>query len=371
MPKNYDQQEPVNHPVSFPGSTEYKRHKFIGINFISIPSINSFFFGHWEIRLFYPFLVLSLIFSSFGVAQFLIIPSYVNTKIFLYLILFILFSLTIISYFQVIKTGPGYFPFYFPLKSHQVPNTTNNQNSQNIQDHSNNQNNPIDKHNQNVKFEKNHLFYDQFNDPAGILSNETQSSWRVQQKRPNRCIFSKTARRYVIRPDHFCYWVSSWIGKKNQKLFAHFTFWCSAYLLSFLVIDIGMFLNPIPLSALNFWIFFVYACAACFFLLMCLWFFAFEMDMICHNYTHWEELNQIPSNKYDTGSCMKNYEDVCGPKTEMWKWFLPLTPFKTKNNFDLIQNYSSYDQNSLTLEEEDINEPKRVSDISVHGYTQS
>ena len=312
MNRDYSKEEPVNTPVSFPGFTEYQRKKIFCINYNSIPSINAIFFGHWEFKPFYPFLVLFLLITSYFISFFVITQAY-KAKILLNIILTLFFILSIVTYFQIIINGPGYFPFYFPQK-----------------------------------------FVDP-NDPSGILSTQEQNIWRVQQKRPNRCIFSKTARRYVIRPDHYCYWVSSWIGKKNQKYFVHFTFWCSSYLLSFFIIDIGMFTDPISVSIIEMGLYFLYAIASCFFFIMCIWFFGIEINMISHNYTNWEQLNKISNERYNTGSCIGNFEDICGDRKTMWRWFLPISPFNPASNFELINGYESYDNSYLSFADSDLN----------------
>jgi hypothetical protein len=73
--------------------------------------------------------------------------------------------------------------------------------------------------------------------PSGIVASQKQVEWIETQTKPNRCIFSMSARRIVIRPDHFCGWTASWIGIRNHKFFWLFNFWGFVYISIFLIFD--------------------------------------------------------------------------------------------------------------------------------------
>jgi hypothetical protein len=74
--------------------------------------------------------------------------------------------------------------------------------------------------------------------PSGIISNHNQRRWAQLRSKPNRCILSTVGRCIVIRPDHFCKWSESWIGKRNQNFYLLFNIYGVLYLACFLAVDI-------------------------------------------------------------------------------------------------------------------------------------
>lgn len=48
---------------------------------------------------------------------------------------------------------------------------------------------------------------------------EDQIEWAKKQTRPARCVFSTRTGTFVLRADHFCTLIGTWIGLKNHRLY--------------------------------------------------------------------------------------------------------------------------------------------------------
>jgi hypothetical protein len=187
------------------------------------------------------------------------------------------------------------------------------------------------------------LLHSNLNSPAGILSTSEQMEWVKARQRPNRCIFSALARRHVIRPDHFCGWTASWIGKRNHKFFWLFNFWGSVYIVTFTVFVVKCLWRDIQTEQVSplFAIYILYAFMGAFFALMTLGFTFGHGYGILVNQTSWEEWNKIPASRFNKG-VMNNIEDVCGPRKKWWTWLFPVGPWGEKSNEDFVVEYGTY-----------------------------
>ena len=152
---------------------------------------------------------------------------------------------------------------------------------------------------------------------SGIQSTIDQYSWvQIQSKRPPRSTFFKTAHRYVLRPDHFCDWAGSWIGKRNYKFFVLFNFYGFLYLTLFTIYMI----RSLILFCMNFSIsvYFIlsiiYILMGCFFSFMTGKFFVVSILNLLKNVTYWEILTHNDSFKLNKNNWIENFRDVFGPR---------------------------------------------------------
>lgn len=309
---NLDSQNLQTESSNFPGFTEFKEYRICCFRFYSIPSLHQMFCGHWEVKPFFPLLFAILSFSSLFIVLFLALPYFgIEGKI-MSCVIFILFFLFASSYFRIISDGPGYYPFYYGT-SFQPPNTDNS------------------------------LLGEQFNSPSGIISNSEQFEWCTNRaEKPPRSILSKTARRFVLRPEHYCRWASSWIGKRNHKFFMLFTLYGLLYLGLFVVYlarRLAQCFNDT--FSLLMILLTIYSVTAAAFFLMLVSYFVSNMIDISLNRTSWEQWNGIDQSTFDNGLCL-NLEDVFGSRKRFFCWICPFSPWKDKSNEDISVMYHSY-----------------------------
>jgi hypothetical protein len=307
-----DSDQTTSRPL-FPGYTDWEYTHFCCTNraVLTRPT-NVIFLGHWEISLFMPIIVCALISSSYLVAMLLIFPSH-RWGIPASVILSVLFFLFLSSYARTIIDGPGYFPFYYPLR------------------HSDD----------SVNGDSSSLLHEDNLSPSGIASTPEQIEWVAIRPKPNRCIFSKIARRIVIRPDHFCGWTTSWIGKRNHKFFLLFNFWGFFYIGVFAFCDLLAIIATVNKPSGILVLLMIYGFAGLMFGSMTASFICSHGEGLFKNVTSWEIWNRIPSNRFDRG-CLKNIEDVFGSRKIWYCYLCPISPWTIETNEDLIEEYPPY-----------------------------
>ncbi|KAI5528905.1 cysteine S-palmitoyltransferase protein [Trichomonas vaginalis G3] len=220
----------------------------------------------------------------------------------------VLMLLFVISYYSIILEGPGYLPFYYPLKM--------------------------------AKRKGNHSDY-----LAGVVSTKMQEAYVSGQKVPTRVNYFKSARRYVIRPDHFCGWTGSFIGKKNHKLFFTFNFWGSIYIALFTIfsyfsvrVQTNIFNNNAFFLAISI----IYILLGLFFFLMTFNFAILSLVRFANNKTQFELMKKQEGHPFRR-SCIENFEDVCGPRKYMFLWLFPIGAFHGVPDEDLLYASTTVD----------------------------
>jgi hypothetical protein len=187
------------------------------------------------------------------------------------------------------------------------------------------------------------LLHDSELSPCGIAATAEQLAWTKARKRPNRCIFSTTARRIVIRPDHFCGWTATWIGRRNHKFFILFNAWGFVYMVALLACDVNRVVRdladaePSPILALLL----LYGMLGLVFAPMTGGFAAAHFCAMLENRTSWETWNGISAKRFDRG-CLKNAEELCGPSSSWDLWPCPMSPRAGVPNEELIAGYPPY-----------------------------
>lgn len=293
-----------DYEMEFPGYTEYvEKFKLFGRQTYYVEKTNKTYWDHWEVHIPIPFLVVFYIVSSYIFTVLLVFTSFDNFPILRCVGYTILFILYLLSYVRMIIDGPGYFPFSFPK---EVPNTTTFQSE---------------------------------NSPAGVVSDQVQLQWAKRQSGPNRCVFSSTIGRYVIRPDHYCTYAATWIGKRNHKYCFLFTFYGTIYIGLFIILAFYGILAS-PENTLTFIILFIYAMASVFIFFLSAYRAFITLKSIFINYTSWESWNDVDLNQYNKG-LKYNFQDVFGTRNIL-TWLLPVSPFIDMTNKELIKNYDEY-----------------------------
>ncbi|OHT08633.1 DHHC zinc finger domain containing protein [Tritrichomonas foetus] len=314
-----------NDPLIFPGFTEWRDLRFCCLHFYSIPNLHQLFCGHWEVVPFFPILFFLLSTSSLLIVTIFALPYFGIEGQIMIAFMVILFFLFIYSYFRIITDGPGYYPFYWGTP-YQPPDIENS------------------------------LLNNNYDSPSGIISKAEQFEWcQRRHEKPPRSILSRTARRYVLRPEHYCKWASSWIGKRNHKFFMLFTFYGILYLGLFVVYlarrMVQCFSDNFSFSML---LLTVYGVSAAAFFLMLVSFFVSNMIDISLSRTSWEQWNGIDAKTFDQGTWM-NFEDVFGPKEKCVCWICPLSPWKNMSNDEIASTYK------YNMYQHDSNQPQNFT----------
>jgi hypothetical protein len=311
----------VQSEPEFPGYTKWEYTRFCCFaNAIRTLPNNVIFLGHWEVSFGFPILVYFIIVSSYLVAMLLIFPYRLADGRICSIAFSILFFIFCYCYARTIIDGPGYFPFYYPSRS--------------------------PRHSQ-IGGDSSPLLHSDDLSPSGILSTPEQTEWIKSQPRPNRCIYSSVARRIVIRPDHFCGWTSTWIGKRNHKFFLLFNFWGCIYIFTFSVFaflrvhEEAASISPSPVMG----VYIVYIFLSLMFLMLTGSFVATHMVGTCRNVTSWEAWNYIEEGRFDRGF-IKNIEDVCGPSQQWYQCLLPISPWTEVSNDQFVMDYPTYGERS-------------------------
>ena len=281
--------------------------KKCGLSLNYLPEIKRYFLNSWEISLGMPILVLTIIISSYLVFIFFQYKLLGIFSYYEYLYLTILMILYIFSYISCILEGPGYLPFYYPIR-------------------------PFSSIKENDPF-----------DLSGVVTNSNQLDYAKSAPAIPRSYFFKSARRVVIRPDHFCGWVQSFIGKKNHKLFFHFNMWGSIYCISFFVTSLRSIITlfsddtnsaNFPIVALIFNI--LYTIMALSFIILQS---NFVVSMIClffRNKTQFEDWKTVSHSPIKYGC--DGWVDVCGPTRKWYTWILPFSPFHGQDPASLLED---------------------------------
>ena len=273
-----------------------KKCSCCGLYLSYIPAIQKYFLNTWEIGIAMPLVVLFIILSSYSIFY----KNYCKTHLFsvwFFCLITVVMILYIFSYLSTIYEGPGYLPFYYPIKYE------NNQNQ---------------KHNHNQRDEPDYGL-------NGIVVTDEQRIYAKSQTLDKRIHFFKLARRFVIRPDHYCGWVHSFIGIKNHKLFFHFNLWGTVYIFLFLYSSMRYILTYFTQNqkwSIITLIYMVFGFSFCLSQLI------FMID-ICHgffqNQTQWEKM-KIRSFAPSHYSC-DGWIEVCGPLHKFYSWLIPISPY--------------------------------------------
>jgi hypothetical protein len=297
---------------NFPGYTEWSAGKFCCIYIETIPSLRLSFWRHWEIRPIVPILVILLSLSSLVVIFRLVMPHFGLEGMLVSPVIAVLFLLFLLNYIRVITDGPGYFPFYWAFRDVLPPPPSPNA-----------------------------LLLSRDETPDGIISTDEQHQWAHAHRKPPRSILSKTARRMVLRPDHFCAWAAVWIGKRNEKFFILLNFYSLLYLIFFVLYVARHFVNLLSATVnLTSFVLAAYGLGAAAFALVNATFFLTSLCDAMRNRTSWEQWNEIDG-RFDQG-IRRNLEDVCGPVRRWWAWPLPISPWNGQSSSDLAAEYVSY-----------------------------
>lgn len=297
-----DQNKELESQTPLPPLTQWENIcSCCGLQYNYVPATDERYINHWKIQYGFPIGVEFVIISSYLVAILVHRPnvSFIGPKTtFLLTVFMILFAY---SYVATILVGPGYLPFYFPMKLSQGPTRPD------------------------------YL--------SGMVTRGDQLDYSKSQKFPNRTRFFNSAARYVIRPDHLCAWVTSFIGKKNHKLFFLFNFWGVIYITLFCYCCIRTIVETIftigPDTAVFFAIVFLYTALGFSFLFLTGNFTQQNIRQITLNRTQFEIMKDMPALLHRKYPWYRNWEEVFGSINEWYLWLIPIPAFRGIDDYSL------------------------------------
>lgn len=281
--------EDFENPEKPPEPTKWnKLCSFCGLQLAYVPESREYYLNHWQIEFGYPIGVLFVIHSSYLVCIFCHLPHVRFISTALLTAMTISNALFSISYITAILTGPGYLPFSYPAP-------------------------PID-----------HL--------SGLAVTEDQINYARRQHLPSRCHFCRSARRIVIRPDHRCAWLSSFVGRRNHKLFFLFNFWGVIYISMFVYCSVrSMWELATELDTLaemlNYAMVVIYTVLGISFLLLTGNFLQQNLRQITQNRTQLEIMKAEPMGVHRQSPWYRNWEEIFGPVSQWYLWLLPIPAF--------------------------------------------
>lgn len=219
-------------------------------------------------------------------------------------------------FYKTIYLGPGYFPFYWNwAKQGRLPETDD-----------------LTVHGVDESL-------------AGLAMNEVQYKWSKTLDQPPRCTMSRLAKRFVIRPDHYCGYVGTWIGKRNHKLFILFNFYGSFYCwISFVAHFVTIFFTEFETGVTQIIVSLIFGMMSLTFGVMTFQFYMNHTYMSKRNYTSWEKWNDYQKYLEDSDSehAEMNQKQVFGENMSFCVKFCPFEAFPGKTNEELVEGYLPY-----------------------------
>jgi hypothetical protein len=271
---------------------------FAGLHLNYVPSTRRYYINHWRIELGFPIAVLFVIYSSYAVLMLLIVPnvSFIGWKIiFVETVTCIFFGYT---YVAAILIGPGYLPFFYPE--------------------------PISKG----------------DDLSGMVVDAHHVPYAKARPYPRRCRFFKSVGRAVIRPDHLCAWLASFVGKKNHKLFFLFNFWGVIYISVHMCCGFRAVIDLVYVSNTRREI--IRYAVICLYLILSFSFFLLTGSFLCQNIVHiqqnrtqFEMMKGFRPTAFRLYPWYRNWEEIFGSIDQWYLWLWPSQAFADVDDYEL------------------------------------
>jgi hypothetical protein len=287
----------------------YTKFSCCGLHLNYVPAIRKHFINHWELQICMPITVLFIIYSSLTVyllCQLRTLPTIFGWKTTVYLIFTsFLFGY---SYLAVILVGPGYLPFYYP-------------------------------------------FLNSFDPLSGMVTNDEQLCYVKNLTLPPRTGYFKSVRRIVIRPDHFCAWTVSFIGRKNHKLFFLFNLWGVFYTAVFTGTSL---ISVIKLAekeifVVGFVLNLIYVVLGLTFMVLTGSFAVTMLLEVSRDNTSIEQMKKKNREEHrkKQRTCIENWEIICGGRDQWYCWMCPTRPFLVCEDRELLDELSEQEPASI------------------------
>lgn len=288
-----DLNQPLNNsqnietPDEIPEETKWKQvRKCCGAPVLLVMPVDRLFIKHWEISLCIPIFVALIIIYCF-VAYFISVFPYLTPnylKIISPIEIFFMFALFLWSYLYASFADPGFLPFDW------------------------------------VKTKKTHYTWEeQLN---GLAIRKDQFDF-ARNHHPSFASFSTMSGRFIIRADHFCGWITNWVGKRNHKQFILLTLYGFLFCIS---LFLWIFPTNVNLRKTNKPLYIVRLIAIVFELAYGVALFMFFVGNLYNLFLNRTQIMKWKNKTADSDKCCAGFKEVCG-KHNFCCYLLPTAAF--------------------------------------------
>lgn len=288
-----DINEPLNNiqnvetPDDIPEETKWKQVKnCCGAPVLLVMPVDRLFIKHWELSLCIPIFVASIIIFCI-VSYFISVFPYLTPK-YLQLIspieIFFMFILFLWSYLYAAFSDPGFLPFDW------------------------------------VKSKKTYYTWEEQLNGLAIRTDQFEFA---RKHHPNFASFSSMSGRFIIRADHFCGWITNWVGKRNHKQFILLTFYGFLFCLSLVF---WRFFTNVNFRKTNKSLFVVNLISLIFEASYAVALFIFFIENLINLFKNRTQIMKWKNKNANSSNCCDGVKDVCG-EHNICCYFLPTPAF--------------------------------------------
>lgn len=254
---------------------------------------------------FFPYYFCHILISIVYIYYYQVLSKYITSNRIIFTIITISFVLTHICYLMAHFTSPGILPWNWAKTKQRI-------------------------------YSKNEL-------RDGIAINHEQKEWGKNHDWPARSFFSGDFGAIILRAEHYCPWISQWVGLKNLKFFLQSLFYSAVFSIEILYVLYLVFFNS-DAKDVRKSVFFIFTLiSSCYFLFHFTLNFTVTIYRASKNYTMVESLFYYDLSYYNKG-IRKNLEEVFGSIYLFPLWLLPVYIPLPKDGMDYV-----YRPNAVSL----------------------
>lgn len=299
-----EEESAIEDNIEFPGPSQwYNVCSCCGVQLGKLTEKKGYYINHWHVKFFPIILIIFLVIASSLTYVFMFRPKLIFSPFYFDIIMITFEFMFFSSYLVTIFEDPGFLPFYYPIEI-ENPNS----------------------------YGKDYL--------SGIVSTFEQAKYVKSKPKMNRTHFFKSVGRYVVRPDHYCFWVQQFIAKRNMKTFILFNIYGTLLCLYNFILALNhtVILVLIKMNVFEALFLMGYMVSAGLLLVLTINFMLKGIRNTTRNTTHFEKIH--PDKRQYTGnSCCENWEDVFGSRKKFLLWPLPIPPYHNVDAKDLANLY--------------------------------
>lgn len=162
---------------------------------------------------------------------------------------------------------------------------------------------------------------------ANFVTYQEQLDFAKQNEKPPRASFSISARRYVLRADHYCLWTESWIGLRNLRYFTLVMSWAFISGVLWILAHFWWFKNNLLHFEVRHLLTYVGLIVVIVMIVFSTYYLFKSLVNLKNNVTFIEKWKNSATN-FKKDNCLDNFAEVCGSKKYCPLWIFPCIPFE-------------------------------------------